>query len=139
MGAAMLIFLPGRMTFEQYFQMDARPQAEKAARFLVGLSPSMLQMGYLVDRSRVDFAAGKGPSTTMACDLCAGMAATTALKILLGRGRVLSAPWGLHFDAYKNKLKRTWRPAGNSHPMQRLLIAAIKRRYAAAARSKSTP
>jgi molybdopterin/thiamine biosynthesis adenylyltransferase len=137
MGAAMLVFLPGRMTFEQYFQMGDKPEAEKAARFLVGLSPSMLQMGYLVDRSRVDFVARRGPSTAMACDLCAGIGATEALKILLGRGRVVAAPWGIHFDAYKNKLRRTWRPQGNAHPMQRLLILAIRRRYASAARPKS--
>ncbi len=138
MGAAMLVFLPGKMTFEQYFQMGDKPEAEKAARFLVGLSPSMLQMGYLVDRSRVDLVGRKGPSTAMACDLCAGIAATEALKILLGRGRVVAAPSGIHFDAYKNKLRRTWRPKGNGHPAQRLLIAAIKRRYASAARPKST-
>jgi molybdopterin/thiamine biosynthesis adenylyltransferase len=138
MGAAMLVFLPGKMTFEQYFQMGNRPDAEKAARFLVGLSPSMLQAGYLVDASRVDFVGRKGPSTAMACDLCAGIAATEALKILLGRGRVFAAPWGIHFDAYKNKLRRTWRPRGNRHPIQRLLIRAVKRRYASAAKSKST-
>ena len=45
MGAAMLVFLPGKMTFEQYFQMGDKPQAEKAARFLVNLSPSMLLSG----------------------------------------------------------------------------------------------
>ena len=131
MGAALLVFLPGRMTFEQYFRMGSRSRAEKAARFLVGLSPSMLQMGYLVDPSRVDLAAGKGPSTPMACELCAGIAATEALKVLLGRGRVLAAPWGLHFDAYKNRLKRTWRPGGNAHPLQRALIALTTLRYAA--------
>jgi molybdopterin/thiamine biosynthesis adenylyltransferase len=137
MGAAMLVFLPGKMTFEQYFQMGDKPEAEKAARFLVGLSPSMLQMGYLVDRSRVDFVARRGPSTAMACDLCAGIGATEALKILLGRGHVVAAPRGIHFDAYKNKLRRTWRPKGNGHPFQRLLIRAIKRRYASAPRPKS--
>ncbi|HEV7575055.1 MAG TPA: ThiF family adenylyltransferase [Caldimonas sp.] len=131
MGAALLVFLPGRMTFEQYFRMGAKSRAEKAARFLVGLSPSMLQMGYLVDPSRVDLAAGKGPSTPMACELCAGIAATEALKVLLRRGRVFAAPWGVHFDAYKNRLKRTWRPGGNAHPVQRTLIALTKRRYAA--------
>jgi len=130
MGAAMLVFLPGKMTFEQYFRMGDKPEAEKAARFLVGLSPSMLQMGYLVDRSRVDFVGRRGPSTVIACDLCAGIAATEALKILLGRGRVVAAPWGIHFDAYKNKLRRTWRPQGNGHPLQRLLIGVVKRRYA---------
>ena len=119
------------MTFEQYFRMGSTSRAEKAARFLVGLSPSMLQMGYLVDPSRVDLAAGKGPSTPIACELCAGLAAGAALKVLLGRGRVRAAPWGLHFDAYKNRLKRTWRPGGNAHPLQRALIALTRRRYAA--------
>jgi len=131
MGAALLIFLPGEMTFEQYFRMGSTSRAEKAARFLVGLSPSMLQMGYLVDPSRLDLAAGKGPSTPIACELCAGIAAAEALKVLLGRGRVRAAPWGFHFDAYKNRLKRTWRPGGNAHPLQRALIALTRRRYAA--------
>ena len=130
MGAALLVFLPGRMSFEQYFRMEGASEAEQAARFLVGLSPSMLQMGYLVDPSRVDLANRRGPSTPMACDLCAGIAATEALKILLRRGRVIAAPWGVHFDAYKNRLRRTWRPGGNAHPLQRALIALTTRRYA---------
>lgn len=136
MGAALLVFLPERMSFEQYFRMGHASTAEKAARFLVGLSPSMLQMGYLVDPSRLDLAARTGPSTPMACDLCAGIAATEALKVLLGRGGVVAAPWGVHFDAYKNRLRRTWRPGGNAHPLQRALIALIKRRYAAVGQDK---
>jgi molybdopterin/thiamine biosynthesis adenylyltransferase len=131
MGAALLVFLPSGMSFEAYFRMGDAPPGEKAARFLVGLSPSMLQMGYLVDPSRLDLAARTGPSTPMACDLCAGIAATEALKVLLGRGGVVAAPWGVHFDAYKNRLRRTWRPGGNAHPLQRALIALTKRRYAA--------
>ena len=134
MGAALLAFMPGRMTFEEYFGLDGCSEAEKSARFLVGLTPSMLQTGYLVDPSRVDLAQRRGPSTVMACDLCAGIAGTEALKILLGRGRVFAAPWGIHFDAYKNRLKRTWRPGGNSHPLQRALIALARRRFAPSAR-----
>jgi molybdopterin/thiamine biosynthesis adenylyltransferase len=133
MGAALLVFLPGRMSFEQYFRLAGCSETEQAARFLAGLSPSMLQLGYLVDPSRVDLAARKGPSTVMACDLCAGIAATEALKLLLGRGHVYAAPWGIHFDAYKNRLKRTWRPGGNAHPLQRALIALARRRFNAAA------
>ena len=137
MGAALLVFMPGRMTFEEYFRMGDGSDSEKAARFLIGLSPSMLQMGYLVDPSRVDLVARKGPSTPMACDLCAGIAATEALKVLLGRGGVVVAPRGVHFDAYKNRLRRTWRPGGNSHPMQRALIRIIERRYASSARREA--
>jgi len=132
LGAALLVFLPGRMTFEEYFGMGNASEDEKAARFLVGLSPSMLQMGYLVDPTRLDLAARTGPSTPMGCDLCAGIAGTEALKVLLGRGGVVAAPRGVHFDAYKNRLRRTWRPGGNAHPVQRALIALTQRRYAAA-------
>ena len=120
MGAALLCFLPGKMTFEQYFQLEGQSEDEQLLRFLMGLSPAMLQMSYLVDDSRVDLAAHKGPSTPMACEICAGLAAAHAMKILLDRGRVPAAPWGLHFDAYRNRLASTWRPGGNSNPLQRL-------------------
>ncbi|MCU0894684.1 MAG: hypothetical protein MUD06_10245, partial [Rhodospirillales bacterium] len=126
MGAAVLTFLPGRMTFEEYFRLEGQPREEQLIRFLVGLSPAMLQRAYLVDRSAVDLLAGRGPSTPMACELCAGVAATEALKILLGRGKVLAAPWGYQFDAYRSRLARTWRPGGNRHPLQ-WLAARIAR------------
>jgi molybdopterin/thiamine biosynthesis adenylyltransferase len=128
MGAALLNFLPGRMTFEEYFQVEGQTEREQAIRFLLGLSPRMLQLGYLVDPSRVDLGQRRGPSTIMACQLCAGVAATEALKILLGRGEVLAAPWGVHYDAYRQKLVRTWRPLGNRHPLQRLALAIARRR-----------
>ena len=63
----------------------------------------------------------------MACDLCAGFAGTFALKILLDRGRVPIAPRGIHFDAYRNRLRTTWRPGGNNHPLQRLGLAVARR------------
>jgi hypothetical protein len=69
----------------------------------------------------------------MACELCAGIAATEALKILLGRGKVLAAPWGMQFDAYRNKLARTWRPGGNRNPLHRLMIAIGLRQIASKA------
>ena len=127
MGVALLNFLPGGMTFEEYFQLDGLSPDEQAVRFLLGLSPRMLQLRYLVDRSRVDFAAKRGPSTVMACQLCAGFAATEALKILLKRGPIRSAPHGVHFDAYRYRFTRTWRPGGNSNPMQRAMLAIAKR------------
>jgi molybdopterin-synthase adenylyltransferase len=128
MGAAVLNFLPGGMSFDDYFRLDDGADAEKPLRFLMGLAPAHLQMGYLADPSAVDLANRKGPSTIMACQLCAGVAATEALKILLGRGPVRAAPRGYHFDAYRNKLALTWRPGGNRNPLQRVLIALAKRK-----------
>jgi molybdopterin/thiamine biosynthesis adenylyltransferase len=127
MGVAHLTFLPGGMTFEEYFRLEGLPESEQALRFLLGLSPAMLQRSYLVDRARVNFDEHRGPSTAMACQLCAGVAATEALKILLGRGKVLAAPWGMHFDAYRGKFVKTWRPGGNNNPLQRLALAIARR------------
>jgi molybdopterin-synthase adenylyltransferase len=138
MGAAVLTFMPGRMTFEEYFRWNGCSEEEKALRFLIGLSPAMLQRRYLVDTTAVDFSARRGPSTAMACELCAGMAASVALKLLLGRGEVLCAPRGLQFDAYRNKLVRTWRPGGNRNPLQRLALFIATRRFASNSPSRST-
>lgn len=127
MGSAVLTFMPGRMSFEQYFRLEGVPEAEQLLRFLVGLSPSMLQRNYLAYPAAVDFARKKGPSTPMACEICAGMAATQVLKILLQRGPVAAAPWGLHFDAYRQRFKTTWRPWGNRNPLQRATLAIVRR------------
>jgi len=129
MGAALLSFLPGRMSFEEYFRWEGCDETERSVRFLVGLSPAFLQSTYLVDPSAVSLSAHKGPSTGMACQLCSGIAGVEALKILLGRGRVLAAPWCLQFDAYRNRYVRTWRPGGNRNPIQRALMSIVRRRY----------
>lgn len=130
MGTALLNFLPGKMTFEKYFQWGDLPEEEKALRFLLGLAPAGLHAPYLVDPSTINLAEHRGPSTIMGCQLCAGVAATEALKILLNRGKVLAAPHGLHFDVYRNKLVHTWRPWGNNHPLQRLSLMVARKRLA---------
>jgi molybdopterin/thiamine biosynthesis adenylyltransferase len=132
MGAALVNFLPGGMTFDDYFQWhDSQSEEERALRFLIGLTPGNLHRNYLVDLNRVDFVARKTPSTIMACQICAGVAATEALKILLGRGPVSCAPHAVQFDAYRNKLVRTWRPWGNKNPIQRLMMWFARRQLAA--------
>lgn len=127
LSAALLNFMPGGMSFEDYFQVADKSEPDKALRFLVGLAPALLHRHYLADKSRVDLKARKGPSTIMACQLCAGVAASEALKILLGRGKVWAAPHGIQFDGYRNKLAHTWRPGGNKHPLNRLAIAIARR------------
>ena len=119
------------MSFEDYFQLKGKSENDKILHFLLGLAPAMLQRGYLIDPSAVDLLNHKGPSTPMACELCAGVATTQVLKILLKRGKVLAVPWGLQFDAYSNKLVKTWRPGGNRNPLQRLALWLAKRQFIA--------
>jgi hypothetical protein len=115
------------MTFEQYFGLEGRPEIEQSVRFLLGLAPAALYRGYLVDRTRIDLAARRGPSTGIACELCAGVAGAQVLKILLRRGPLVGAPRGLHFDAYRNEFSRTHLPRGNATWTQRAKIAAAMR------------
>lgn len=126
MGVAFLYFSPQGMSFEDYFKVEGYEPQEQYARFIAGLSPAMLNRDYLVAPEAVNFQEKRGPSTIMACDLCAGVMGTSVLKVLLGRGTIKAAPWGLHFDAYHQKLKTTWRPFGNGNPLQQLLLKFIR-------------
>jgi molybdopterin/thiamine biosynthesis adenylyltransferase len=126
MGVAFLYFSPTGMSFEDYFKVEGHESQEQYARFIAGLSPAMVQRDYLVAPEAVNFREKRGPSTIMACDLCAGVMGTSVLKLLLGRGTLRAAPWGLHFDAYHQKLKSTWRPFGNANPLQQLLLKFIR-------------
>lgn len=127
MGAALINFHPEKMSFEDYFRMAGRSQIDKALHFLVGLAPRFLQGGYLVDATKVDLQQHKGPSTPMSVQLCAGVAGTEVLKILLDRGKIYWAPWSVHYDAYRYKLVKSWRPWGNHNPLQQLLLFIAKR------------
>jgi molybdopterin/thiamine biosynthesis adenylyltransferase len=130
MGAALLNFVPGGMSFADYFGLARCAQSEKPIRFLLGLAPAMIHRRYLADLSFVDLKSGKGPSTAMACHLCAGVAATETLKLLLHRGPIVKAPHGMQFDAYRNKVTHTWRPWGWRNPLQRLVAAVARRELA---------
>lgn len=126
MGVSFLYFDPKGMSFEQYFRLAGCSVAEQYARFAVGLSPAMLNRGYLVAPEAVNFLERRGPSTAMAIELCAGLLGTSVLKLLLGRGKLRAAPWSLHFDAYEQRMKHCWRPFGNANPLQQALLMFMR-------------
>ncbi|WP_397534937.1 ThiF family adenylyltransferase [Roseateles sp.] len=126
MGVAFLHFSPSGMSFEEYFKLEGHDIDEQYARFIAGVSPAMLNRKYLVAPEAVNFKERRGPSTPMACDLCAGVMGTEVLKVILGRGRMRTAPWAMQFDAYRQKLSWTWRPFGNANPLQQLLLHFIR-------------
>lgn len=130
LGTALLVFAPGGMSFEDYFGFEGCDEMEMAIRFLVGLSPAMLQRGYVADMARVNLAEKRGPSSIAACQLCAGVAAVEVLKLLLGRPGVKLAPWGSQFDAYRMRYVKTWRPGGHRNPLQRLMRFLVRQQLA---------
>ena len=131
MGVGLLVFMPGGMSFDQYFQLEGVQAEEQYLRFLVGLVPRGLHRSYLVDPSRVDLANHRGPSTGAACQLCAGAVAAMATRILLARGGVEAAPIHHHYDAYRQIFAKTRLRRGNAGPVQRLKLAVARRQFAA--------
>jgi len=127
MGTAYLIFLPGKMSFEDYFCLDGYSFEDQIIKFVIGVSPSVQQRHYLVERSSVNFLQKKVPSTAMGIEIAAGVACANALKLLLGRGPIIHAPRGLHFDAYRNRMIKTWCPLGNKGLRQRFMFWYVKR------------
>lgn len=126
MTAAVLVFIPGQMTFEEYFQLEGCSEDEMAVRFFLGLAPGMLQSEHLVDPTSINLQERRGPSTIIACQLCAGMAAAESIKILLGRGPVKAAPHGYQLDAYSGRLHQSCLEGGNANPEQTARILALK-------------
>ncbi|MCC2614902.1 ThiF family adenylyltransferase [Aestuariibacter halophilus] len=116
MGTAFLAFLPGQMSFEDYFGMQGASLEEQFLRFYLGLAPAGLQSAYLVDPTRLNLAEKRGPSTIIGCTMSAGVAAAQAIKLMLGRGDVIAAPRGTHWDPYLNKMEITHIPHGHQNP-----------------------
>lgn len=131
MGAGCLAFLPGKMSFEEYFRFDGKSDNERFLRFLIGLAPRGLHRAYLVEPSAIDLPAHKGPSTGASCQICAGITAVNAVKLLLRRGEVQAAPYHHHYDAYRNKLVVSCLPRGLNGPWQRTKLAIARRLYGA--------
>jgi hypothetical protein len=115
-----IVFDPKGMSFHRYFDLArAKDAEEKFSSFVIGMAPKGTQMSY-TDISHVDVTAHTGPSLALACELASGVMGAEVLKILLGRGRVFSAPYVQQFDPYVGKLVRTRTPWGNRHPLRRL-------------------
>lgn len=131
-GAAWIVFLPDGMSFETYFGFSETDLEDNYLRFLVGLAPRALHLPFLVDRSFVDFKRRKAPSTPMGIVLCAGVAGTLALRLLLDRGGIKAAPWFHQFDASAGKMTsgRSW--LGGANPVRRLKCAVTRRMVASA-------
>jgi len=129
-SAASLVFLPGKMSWHDYFAMDlAKSDFERYILFIVGTAPAGLHRGY-IDRKYVDLAAKRGPSLSLAVQLCTGIAAGETLKLLLKRGKILPAPYFQQFDVYRCRHvigKLRW---GNRGPLQRLKCWFAKKQLA---------
>lgn len=129
MSCGYLIYIPGKMTLETYFQFEKENNAfDKTLNFIIGLNPSLTCAKYLVVPSSVDVRQKVGPSLSTACTLCSGIVSAEAIKILLKRGPIYSLPYYHLFDPYLCQYIRGWIPFGNRNPLQRIKRFFLKRK-----------
>ncbi len=128
MGAACLVFDKNSMSFDNYFGLhETNDPVERSLRFLTGLAPSLQHRHYIQERDRVDFAKRKTPSLPIGVYACAAVAATMVVKLILGRGKVLTAPWSFHYDAYQMDVVKKYTLFGYRNPIQRLKLFIARR------------
>ncbi|MEM6579623.1 MAG: ThiF family adenylyltransferase [Pseudomonadota bacterium] len=130
-SAALLVFVPGGMTWHDYFAMElAKDNYDKYVLFALGTAPKATQLDYL-DRNFLNLSEQRAPSLAPAVQLCAGVAGAEVLKLLLGRGRINAVPFYSQFDAYKCRFARGRLRWGNKGPVQRLKFQIFRRLYKA--------
>jgi molybdopterin/thiamine biosynthesis adenylyltransferase len=123
-GTAFLIFMPEGPSFDAYFAIhDSLSYEEKLIAFFAGLAPKLLQRSYM---SRVSLSEKRGPSSVGAVNLCAGVVAITAVKILLKKGKVRAVPYYHQYDVMQDQYVTGKLWFGNNGPLQRLKIKIAK-------------
>lgn len=124
--SSVLVFTADGMSFDDYFRIDdSLPKSEKLLRFAVGLAPRGLHISQ-IDPGRVSLERGRGPSLTIACLLCAGLAATQTVLLLTGRPGVRPAPFSMQVDPVSGRI-RTARPRkGNASATQRAKLWFVR-------------
>lgn len=128
LGAGVLAFGPGGMSYENYFAISpGMSEEEKIIQFALGFAPEMHHLKYL-DPKSINLKARKGPSSIAGCKLCAGFITTQALLALLHPRELQLVPWYTYLDARLNRFhhRRLW--LGNRNPLQRLKSFVAKKR-----------
>lgn len=123
-GAANVTFTGDSMSFDDYFGLHTTTDVvRRSLMFLTGLAPSLQHLRYIQDRTRANFAERKVPSLGIGVYSAAAFAATTLLKIVLGRGPIVVAPWAIHYDPYLMRQKKKYVVGGYRNPLQKLKLA----------------
>jgi len=127
-GVSFLIFLPNEgISFEEFGAFtEFKTPDEQFLAFGMALTPNPSYM-QTVDRSKIRLADKKGPSLGLSCQLCSGIAACEALKILLKKGKVYPAPYYNRFDALLGHYFRGYLRNGNRSLKQRIKFFIAKK------------
>lgn len=127
--ASLINFHPQRISFNDYFKIRGLDREEQSIRFIAGHNPRILMLRhYIVSDEPIRFKEYDGPVTPITCVTAAALACTEVLRILLNRKNISWAPWSFQLDTYLKRFYKTWRPGGNSNPLQKFILYYLRRR-----------
>ncbi len=125
-GAALLVFDPKGMSFEDYFDIQAgMEEKEMLFRFGIGLTPSFIQRAYFRPDS-IDLSGKKTPSLSIGTQMCSALVSCEVVKIVLDK-KIRAVPCSTHFDPYVQKYRKIYLPWGNRNPKQLFKRWVIKK------------
>ncbi len=124
-----IVFDPAGMSFDRYFDIsDDMDDVDKLVAFAVGVAPKATQRSYM-NIEDLDLQARTGPSSAAACNLAAGAVGCQAVKILLQKGEIKSAPHYQQLDPYVGRFVSGRLRGGNRHPLQRMKRKLLTRYF----------
>lgn len=126
-GCVLVIFDPKGMSFDEYVGYEPSvPPMENFLRFIAGMAPEGHFLEYM-DLEKISAAEQAGPSLSSAVTLCAAIAGTEILKILLNRGTTQPAPHYHFFDPYLMRFKSGLEVAGAKSDRRKKVAETIKK------------
>ena len=128
-GTSYVVFMPEGPNFDKYFNVQEGMHEEwKLLYFLAGIAPKRLHKEYTNNPKMIfDVLVRRmPPSISGAVQLCAGVTALNAVKILFNKGKVKAVPYNHQFDARTNKWHcgKSW-TGGNYNPLVRRTLEKI--------------
>lgn len=119
-GATLHVFSPTGMSFDEYFDVrDGMNLPEQLIQFGLGLAPKLAHRAYFPP-STLDLSGRRAPSLAPACFLCAALAATEVVNLVLRRRPPRVAPEFAQFDPFVVTFKTGRLRWGNRNPIQRV-------------------
>jgi molybdopterin/thiamine biosynthesis adenylyltransferase len=127
-GFTLLCFDPKGMTFEEYFGFDkSMHENELSLTLVLGIAPSPFMIRYL-KQDGLNLAKHQLPSVGVAPFIIAGVITTQVVSVLFGKGKSLSVPTIVQYDALLHKYRRRTYPMGMRSPLQRLKKVLLRRK-----------
>lgn len=126
-GFTLLMFDPQGMSFEDYFGfLPGMSERQRVIALIAGIAPKPFMLKYM-DRTHPDFEGRRLPSVGAAPFMIAGVMATEATRILLGKGHPMAVPTIYQFDALLRRFRKKTYHWGMRGPLQKLKQVLLNR------------